>query len=332
MDLWKKAVYSSSAPNSGNSLNIHNYIRAETDTQFRNWADLGAFAKFYHFRNVVPLDQQVVIRMNRDTLISGVVLDLNSPATIKLPDGAGRYLAMQVINQDHYTKLVANGPGSYILTRESMGTRYVGVIVRILVDADSPDDVRYVNSLQDQIELSQEAPGVLDIPDWDMLSLKKLRDALLILSSASTSLDRTFGDVGEVDPIDHLLGTAYGWGGQPISDAVYLNMTPEKNDGSTPHTLLLKDIPVNAFWSISLYNAQGFFEQNDLNAYVINDRNATMNDDGSVTIHFGGSLGQPNYLPFMAGWNYIMRLYKPTKEFFDGTWKLTPAMPGNLEY
>ena len=82
---------------------------------------MGAFAKFYHFRNVVPLDQQVVIRMNRDTLISGVVLDLNSPATIKLPDGAGRYLAMQVINQDHYTKLVANGPGSYILTRESMG-------------------------------------------------------------------------------------------------------------------------------------------------------------------------------------------------------------------
>ena len=138
--------------------------------------------------------------------------------------------------------------------------------------------------------------------------------------------------MGEVDPIDHLLGTAYGWGGQPISDAAYLNMTPEKNDGSTPHTLLLKDIPVNAFWSISLYNAQGFFEQNDLNAYVINDRNATMNDDGSVTIHFGGSPGQPNYLPFMAGWNYIMRLYKPTKEFFDGTWKLTPAMPGNLEY
>jgi len=313
-------------------LNIHNYIRAETDTHFRNWADLGAFAKFYHFRNVVPLDQQVVIRMNRDTLISGAVLDLNSPATIKLPDGAGRYLAMQVINQDHYTKLVANSPGSYILTRESMGTRYIGVIVRILVDADSPDDVRYVNSLQDQIELSQEAPGVLDIPDWNKLSLKKLRDALLILSSTSTSLDRTFGDAGEVDPINHLLGTAYGWGGQPISDAVYLNMTPEKNDGSTPHTLLLKDMPVNAFWSISLYNAQGFFEQNDLNAYVINDRNATMNDDGSVTIHFGGSPGQPNYFPIMAGWNCIMRLYKPTKEFFDGTWKLTPAVPSNLEY
>jgi hypothetical protein len=64
LDLWEKAVYSSSTPNSGNSLNIHNYIRAETDTQFRNWADLGAFAKFYHFRNVVHLDQQVVIRMN----------------------------------------------------------------------------------------------------------------------------------------------------------------------------------------------------------------------------------------------------------------------------
>ena len=81
-----------------------------------------------------------------------------------------------------------------------------------------------------------------------------------------------FGDVDEVDPVLHLIGTAYGWGGNPEKDATYLNVVPDRNDGTTPYTLTVKDVPVDGFWSISLYNAEGFFEKNDLGAYVVNDR------------------------------------------------------------
>ena len=55
-------------------------------------------------------------------------------------------------------------------------------------------------------------------------------------------------------------------GGNPDKDAIYLNVVPKTNDGKTVHRLTLKDVPVDAFWSVSVYNAQGYFERNGLNA------------------------------------------------------------------
>ncbi len=43
-----------------------------------------------------------------------------------------------------------------------------------------------------------------------------------------------------------------GWGGNPARDATYLAVTPAKNDGKTVHRLTVKDVPVDAFWSISV--------------------------------------------------------------------------------
>ena len=80
-----------------------------------------------------------------------------------------------------------------------------------------------------------------------------------------------FGTRSEVDPVAHLIGTAIGWGGNPRYAAVYDPAYPKGNDGKTVHKLTVKDVPVDGFWSISLYNAKGFFEKNDLNAYSLND-------------------------------------------------------------
>jgi hypothetical protein len=53
------------------------------------------------------------------------------------------------------------------------------------------------------------------------------------------------------------------------------------------------------FWSISVYNAEGFFEPNEeVRAYSINNITAVHNDDGSVTIRFGDEGG--NSLPITA--------------------------------
>ena len=69
----------------------------------------------------------------------------------------------------------------------------------------------------------------------------------------------------EVDPVRHLIGTAIGWGGNPEQDATYLNFNPPANDGTTVHKLTVPaEVPVDGFWSISLYNAEGFFQENDL--------------------------------------------------------------------
>ena len=45
--------------------------------------------------------------------------------------------------------------------------------------------------------------------------------------------------------------------GLPAESASYVNVVPEKNDGKTPDTLTVKDVPVDDFWSVTLYNDKG---------------------------------------------------------------------------
>jgi hypothetical protein len=82
----------------------------------------------------------------------------------------------------------------------------------------------------------------------------------------------------------------------------------------------VRDVPVEGFWSITVYNADGYLEPNDRNAYSVNNITAAANDDGSVTVHFGGDDDRPNLLPIMDDWNYTVRLYRPRPEILDGTW------------
>ena len=129
-------------------------------------------------------------------------------------------------------------------------------------------------------------------------------------------------------PIRHLIVTATGWGLNLPRDAIYLNVTPEHNDGETVYRLHVREVPVDGFWSVSVYDAKGYFEPNPKNAYTLNDRTATKDVDGSVTIQFGGDAAKaPNWLPITPGWNYTVRLYRPRPEVLDGTWTFPEAQP-----
>jgi hypothetical protein len=277
---------------------------------------------------MASIDKQDVVRTNRDTLYSSGVFDLDaSPVTITLPDAGKRFMSMQVISQDHYTTEVAYGPGTFTYTKDKVGTRYVFIIIRTLADSGSPQDVKTANAMQDAIKVEQASAGKFEVPNWDQASQTKARDALEALGSLGGTVER-FGKRQEVDPIDHLIGTAIGWGGNPRDAADYQSFYPPKNDGKTAYRLTLRDVPVDGFWSISVYNAKGFFEKNALNAYSLNNLTAKPDPGGSTTIQFGGcEQPTPNCLPIVNGWNYTVRLYRPRREILDGTWKLPEAQP-----
>lgn len=306
-------------------VTVDNFTRAETDTYFSKFVKDGGFGKFHHERQLASIDDQTVIRLNRDTLYSFGVFDLAaSPVTINVPDAGKRFMAVMVVNEDHYVPEVIYQPGAHTIAKDRVGTRYICLAVRTFVNPNDTADVNTVHVLQDALNVKQKDIGTFEVPAWDQASLKKIREALLALTSASGGIDsaRMFGRKDQVDPVQHLLGTAAGWGGNPAADAYYAGGEPQLNDGKTAYTLTLRNVPVDGFWSVSVYNRAGFFEKNVRNAYTLNNVTSKPSSDGSVTIHFGGNESSPNYLPITPGWNYLVRLYRPHKEVLDGKWKI----------
>lgn len=310
-----------------------NFCRAETDMYFGKTVRDGAMGKFVHKREPVAIDKQTVIRMNRDTLYSQAVFDLDAgPVTVALPETGGRFMSMQVLDEDQYTVKVVYGTASNTFTKDQVGTRYLFAIVRTLIDPAKAGDLEEVHKLQDAMKVEQPGgPGRFEVLNWDPDTQKKVREGLLALASTLLDFKRAFGAKSEVDPVHFLIGCAAGWGGNPEKDATYASFTPKKNDGRTVYKLHVpSDVPVEAFWSISRYNAEGFFAANEFNAYSVNNLTATKGGDGSVDVQFGGCDGKiPNCLPIDTGWNYTVRMYRPRAEILDGSWKFPEAQPAN---
>lgn len=89
--------------------------------------------------------------------------------------------------------------------------------------------------------------------------------------------------------------------------------------------------PVNAFWSLTMYDPKGYMIKNPINRNVIGDRsNLKQNADGSTDIYIQvkspGKDKESNWLPAPEGdFNVLLRLYWPKKEMTNGTWKI-PAI------
>jgi hypothetical protein len=311
-------------------VTIENFNRAETDRYFAGFVKDKGLGKLGGSGEVTPIEKQNVVRMNRDTIYSSGVFDLDAgPVTITLPDAGKRFMSMQVINEDHYTLEVIYTSGAHTYSKDKVGTRYVFALVRMLANPQDAADVKAANNLLSAIKIQQASPGKWEAPNWDQDSQKKIRDALEQLNSVKgETTGEMFGRKDKVNPVLFLIGTAVGWGGNPRSAAIYVIVYPKDNDGKKPYALTVKDVPVNGFWSISLYNAKGFFEKNDLDAYSLNNLTAKPNADGSFTIHFGGcEKAIANCLPITAGWNYTVRLYRPRAEILNGPWKFPEAQP-----
>jgi hypothetical protein len=312
-------------------VTVDNFTRAETDTYFANIVkEAGGPGKFFHRREIEPIDKQIVIRGNRDTLYSAAVFDLDAaPVTVTLPDAGKRFMSMIVIDEDQYTPAVYYGAGSHTFSKEQIGTRYLMLALRTFIDPNDPEDLKKAHALQDAVKLDQQSPGTFTVPNWDPISHKKVRDALLILASTLPNSDHGFGTKEQVDPVRRLILSASAWGGNPDSEAKYLNVTPRKNDGKALYKLTVpSDVPVDGFWSITVYDAEGRFEKNKYDSYSLNNLTAKKGADGSVAVQFGGCDGKiDNCLPIMNGWNYMVRLYRPRKEILDGTWKFPEAQP-----
>ncbi len=309
-------------------VNVDNFVRAATDIEFGKYlAIAGGVNQLVHIREPTPIDMQPTIRMNRDVLYSMALIDISEGATLTLPETGERYISAHIVNQDHYMNDVFSGGGSYTLDIDRFDTPYVVAIIRTLVDASDPDDLAAVHALQDEMTLEAVSSNPFVVPNYDEESFELVLNAAKELAKYNADSTLTFGPKDTVDPVRYFLGAAFGWGGLPESEAFYLNVEPGLPVGEYKVDVPA-DIPVDEYWSVSLYNANGFYEKNDLDAYNINSVMGERNEDDSMTVHFGGCEdGRVNCLPIMDGWNYTVRLYRPRPEILNGSWEFPAAEP-----
>jgi hypothetical protein len=114
-------------------LTAHNFNRAESDMYFAQTIKLaGGIGKLYHRRELEPIEKQLVIRANRDTLYSAGVFDLDAgPVMVTMPDPGKRFMSMIAIDEDQYA--VGRSPTRSRNKAQDTQTRPIGVSS----DADS---------------------------------------------------------------------------------------------------------------------------------------------------------------------------------------------------
>lgn len=129
-----------------------------------------------------------------------------------------------------------------------------------------------------------------------------------------------------------------GLGANQPEDAIYpLNLGDENGkplDGSNKYAIHFEKSltpPVDAFWSITLYDSAGFQVTNQLDRFAISSwMPLTYNQDGSLDLYFQnespGANKEANWLPAPNdSFNLTMRLYAPKQEALTGKWNPPPV-------
>jgi hypothetical protein len=128
-----------------------------------------------------------------------------------------------------------------------------------------------------------------------------------------------------------------GLGALPPEEAVYPNTNVDESGqaltGSQAYNLHFPaggTPPSQAFWSITVYDEQGFLVENSIDRYALGDRDQlAYNPDGSLDIaiqHNAPEGAGANWLPVPSGpFTLTMRIYLPDQSFLQGNWRLPPV-------
>ena len=320
-------LYINNNVNNGEIITVENFIKAETHMYIKKYFDkIHKTNTFYHYRDFVV--DNAVVRMNLDTLYSIAIVDsLKDDIEIIIPDVNDRYISCCILDEEHYEVLFTRKGGKYNIPKSD---KYSVCLIRILVKNKSlQEEIKLVNKIQDDIKIiSKNYSSDLMIPDIDVKSYKHTKDLVnkLFQTAPNMSSIGMFGKRGEVNELKHIMGVNMGWGGLSEKYAFYESIFPKKNDGYQEYTLTFTEIPVYSFWSIIIYDKEGF---------IIMDGNQSLNNftakktNNSYIINFSNDPNKINQLNIVDGWNFTVRMYDPKKEILNGNWKLPDLIEVN---
>src|SRR4051794_17645797 len=211
------------------------------------------------------------------------------------------------------------------LTDEPMIARMkrIGIEARKSFDADKADP-RVKRALEAAPESAQK------LMEWKVKTLARVANGW----SMNTDTMGVYGNYY----LKRAIVSQLGLGANVPEDALYpLNLGDETGrplDGTNKYTVHFEKgeaPPVSAFWSITLYDPQGFQVPNSLNRFAVSSwMPFRYNADGSLDLYFQnespGKDKEANWLPAPKGpFNLTMRLYAPKSEALTGRWNPPPV-------
>jgi hypothetical protein len=249
--------------------------------------------------------EQFVVRMNRDTPYSVAVIDMSSDNVYATIPKTGRYVTLQIVDENHETQPMIYGSGRHKITAK---TDHAFVIVRAL-----DGEIRH--------KLVIEAGGAKPFveKEWDMKSFRAVDKAGNLDFSNGYDQSKAFGNVesGQTAYMNYV-GAAGGWGGAMVQDNIY--QTSQYFDANGRYEITFADPKAKYFWSATVYNGDGRMFNDKAN--LSSEMDPVKNADGTYTLRFGCD-GQLNNIPIREGnktgkFNILMRHYGPSEQVSKG--------------
>lgn len=291
-----------------------NFTIAETDLYMVNHSKAHAVNTFRHSRAMSNIDNQFVVRENRDVMYSHAVVDISEGATLINP-AWDVFSVIQVIDENQYT-IASIYPGeqkTFTPKDVALGTH---LFLNMRTGVRSLDEAGYqeAHAHQDSVIIDSHSAKPYQAKGFDATSLDETRKRLKARMAEADKPEFYFGTKDEVEDTQFLIASAVGIFGLPIKDAAYLNTIQPSAAAKqgVPSKITLPAPPLNyqkgGFFSVTTYNAQGWIATEN---YALNNTTAEPNEDGSYTFYFNAP-GKPNNIDVVKDWTVLIRLYAPS--------------------
>jgi hypothetical protein len=291
-----------------------NFTIAETDLYMVNHSKEHAVNTFRHSREMSSIDNQFVVRENRDVMYSHAVVDISQGATLINPEW-DVYSVIQVIDENQYTiASIYPGEQKTFTPKDVALGNHVFLNMRTGVRSLDEEGYKEAHHHQDSVIIKSNSSNAYQAKGFETESLDKTRAALKARMAEADKPEFYFGTKDEVDETQFLIASAVGIFGLPIKDAAYLNTIQPtgKVKGGAPSKITLPAPPLNydkgGFFSVTTYDEKGWIAKEN---FALNNKTATPNIDGSYTFHFNAP-GQINNIDVVENWTILIRLYVPT--------------------
>jgi len=299
--------------------------------------------KMQFIPNVADHESRFVVRPNSDTLYGFAFYEIGTGYLIVNMPKVDRYQILTIWDIDHYITAthVGGDDKPFVVVKEGnpipegdynvVITKTDRTIVQHRTLLMGAGDLEAAQTLAAGITVTKVGtPAEVEGPYPFILSENKLKEMDDFFNSRLGTIpwDNTIGyaDNKNLDPMNVAQGVYEGLGMLAPNDARYAVVDTDADGNelkeNQKYTLTVPaDIPVEYFWSATVYDGNGFFVANEEKVYLANSTFADQNSDGSITVTFGNcEVKSVNCIPTTKDWNMTWRYYGPKDTIANGAW------------